>query len=93
MERHRAEYGGPRDPDCPSRGVEATLAPPPPMVEGNNGNIALRYALRTNSLLKSARTHVSSARHLSIDVSVTMLLNAAIQNVQQSLLTLAAPRK
>jgi len=26
---------GPRDPDCPSRGAEATLAPPPPMVEGN----------------------------------------------------------
>jgi len=36
MERHRSEFGGPRDPDCPSRGVEATLAPPPPMVEGNS---------------------------------------------------------
>ena len=35
MERHRSEYGGPRDPDCPSRGAEATLAPPSPMVEGN----------------------------------------------------------
>ena len=35
MERHRSEYGGPWDPDCPSRGVEATLAPPPPMVEGD----------------------------------------------------------
>jgi len=27
MERHRSEFGGQRDPDCLSRGIEATTAP------------------------------------------------------------------